>query len=144
MKNYPLLATTLLLLSIASSPIAQEAQSPVAIDEGVERVYLQVADDARVRTALQQIFQREPLAIEEQIRLTEIPAPPFLEARRATYYLQQMQARGLSDAYIDDEGNVIGLRKGSGNGPTLLIAPHLDTVFPEWVGTRVQLLTNPY
>ena len=110
----------------------------------MERVYTQVARDDRVRTALQQIFQREPLAIEEQIRLTEIPAPPFQEARRAAYYLQQMQTRGLIDAYIDDEGNVIGLRKGSGNGPTLLIAAHLDTVFPEGVDTRVKLINNRY
>ena len=135
LKNSLLLETVFLLLSFANVSVAQEAQSLVAIEEDVERVYLQVVGDDRVRTAVQQIFQREPLAIEEQIRLTEIPAPPFQEARRAAYYLQQMQARGLDDAYIDDEGNVIGLRKGSGNGPTLLIAAHLDTVFPEGVDT---------
>ena len=144
LKNSLLLETVFLLLSFANVSIAQEAQSLVAIEEDVERVYLQVVGDDRVRTAVQQIFQREPLAIEEQIRLTEIPAPPFQEARRAAYYLQQMQARGLDDAYIDDEGNVIGLRKGSGNGPTLLIAAHLDTVFPEGVDTRVKLINNRY
>ena len=132
LKNSLLLETVFLLLSFANVSIAQEAQSLVAIEEDVERVYLQVVGDDRVRTAVQQIFQREPLA------------PPFQEARRAAYYLQQMQARGLDDAYIDDEGNVIGLRKGSGNGPTLLIAAHLDTVFPEGVDTRVKLINNRY
>ena len=32
---------------------------------------------------------------------------------------------------IDAEGNVIGLRKGSGGGPKLVVSAHLDTVFPE-------------
>ena len=146
LKKYPLLAATLslLLLSISISPSAQEPQSLVTIDPGVAQVYRQITDDDRIRVALQQIFQREPLAIEEQIRLTEIPAPPFMEARRAAYYLRQMQDRGLDNAYIDDEGNVIGLRTGSGDSPTLLVAAHLDTVFPEGVDTHVKLINNRY
>ncbi|HCO10859.1 MAG TPA: peptidase M20, partial [Gammaproteobacteria bacterium] len=37
-----------------------------------------------------------------------------------------------------------GVRKGSGNGPLLLIAAHLDTVFPEGVDTTVQLRDGRY
>jgi acetylornithine deacetylase/succinyl-diaminopimelate desuccinylase-like protein len=45
---------------------------------------------------------------------------------------------GLTDARIDAEGNVIGVRKGSGNGPTLLISAHLDTVFPAGTDVKVK------
>ena len=36
---------------------------------------------------------------------------------------------------MDGEGNVMGLRKGTGGGPLLVVLAHLDTVFPE--GTNV-------
>lgn len=40
-----------------------------------------------------------------------------------------MTAIGLEDVHIDAVGNAIGRRPGDGNGPTLLIAAHTDTVF---------------
>ncbi len=46
---------------------------------------------------------------------------------------------GLKDASIDTEGNVIGLRKGSGGGrPKLVVSAHLDTVFPEGTDVTVK------
>jgi len=49
---------------------------------------------------------------------------------RAEYYLKRFQELGLKDASIDTEGNVIGLRKGSGGGrPKLVVSAHLDTIF---------------
>lgn len=138
--NKKTLSNSLKLALLFIFPIAASAQSPqnlVAIDSSTATIYQQVARDDRVVTALQQIFVREPQAIEEQIRLTEIPAPPFKEAERARYYLELMKANGLENAYIDAEGNAIGLREGNGSGPTLLIAAHLDTVFPEGVDTTV-------
>ena len=41
-----------------------------------------------------------------------------------------MRAIGLKDVRIDAIGNVIGVRKGSGKGPTVAIIAHLDTLFP--------------
>lgn len=90
------------------------------------------------------IEAREAEMIREQFRLTEIPAPPFKEEVRAAYYLTLMQDRGLEDAYIDSEGNAIGIRRGNGDGPTLLIAAHLDTVFPEGVDTSIELRGGRY
>ncbi|MCH7815061.1 MAG: M20/M25/M40 family metallo-hydrolase [Proteobacteria bacterium] len=119
--------------------MTQQHQSLVPIDKSIRQAFQLITDDERVQLALQQIEAREPEAIQEQIRLTEIPAPPFMEARRAAYYLERMREIGLSDASIDAEGNVTGVRKGTGNGPTLLIAAHLDTVFPEAVDTTVEL-----
>ena len=70
--------------------------------------------------------------------LTEIEAPPFKERKRAEAFLARLKALGLTDAYIDGEGNVLALRKGRGNGPTLLVSAHLDTVFPAGTDVRVR------
>jgi len=75
--------------------------------------------------------------VEDLIALTEIPAPPFMEGERAEAYLRMLQAHGLADVSMDAEGNVMGVRKGSGSGSVLAVLAHLDTVFPE--GTDVQV-----
>lgn len=71
------------------------------------------------------------------VKLTEIPSPPFGEKARGTAYLEMLRAAGLTDVEMDAEGNVMGLRRGTGpaGGPLVVIAAHLDTVFPE--GTPV-------
>lgn len=80
--------------------------------------------------------------IAEIIALTEIPAPPFKEAARAKAYLEMLRASGLADVEQDEEGNVMGLRKGTGpdrdNAPLIAIAAHLDTVFPEGTDVTVK------
>ena len=69
------------------------------------------------------------------VELTEIPAPPFEEQARAIRFAELLGAAGLSDVVIDDVGNVLGRRPGTGGGPTVALVAHLDTVFPE--GTDV-------
>lgn len=74
------------------------------------------------------------------ITLTEIPAPPFKETARAQAYLAMLKAHGLTDVEMDAEGNVMGVRPGArtkGQGPYVVLAAHLDTVFPE--GTEVKV-----
>jgi acetylornithine deacetylase/succinyl-diaminopimelate desuccinylase-like protein len=41
-----------------------------------------------------------------------------------------LRGAGVDSAWVDDVGNVIGLRRGSGSGEVLALAGHLDTVFP--------------
>ena len=76
--------------------------------------------------------------VQEIITLTEIPAPPFKEAARGKAYLEMLRASGLTDVEQDDEGNVMGLRKGTGGGPLIAVAAHLDTVFPEGTVVKVR------
>ena len=123
---------------------AQMGQTLVPIDPALREAFNAVRADPRVGEALEQLRLREAATIEEQIRITEIPAPPFLEDERAAYYREQLQARGLADAHIDSEGNAIGLRRGSGAGPTLLISAHLDTVFPPETDVSVQFRDGRY
>jgi tripeptide aminopeptidase len=76
--------------------------------------------------------------VKELIALTEIPAPPFKEERRAAAYLAMLQQHGLSDVERDQEGNVMGVRRGTGGGPMLAVLAHLDTVFPEGTDVKVR------
>jgi tripeptide aminopeptidase len=76
--------------------------------------------------------------VKELITLTEIPAPPFKEERRAAAYLAMLQQHGLSDVERDQEGNVMGVRRGTGGSPMLAVLAHLDTVFPEGTDVRVR------
>lgn len=67
----------------------------------------------------------------EQIRICEIPAPPFRERERALYFQRRFNELGLTEVHIDEEGNCLGLRRGRRETPLLVISAHLDTVFPE-------------
>jgi acetylornithine deacetylase/succinyl-diaminopimelate desuccinylase-like protein len=75
--------------------------------------------------------------VKDTIALTEIPAPPFKEQARAKAYAEMLRQRGLADVEIDEEGNVLALRKGAAAGPLVVVSAHLDTVFPE--GTDVKI-----
>lgn len=69
-------------------------------------------------------------ALDECIRIQQIPAPTFAEAERAAYVAQQLQMLGLEDIETDDLYNVTGVLKGANPGAGILIMAHTDTVFP--------------
>jgi len=95
------------------------------------------ANDPAVRRAMDGIKSWNSWILEQQVQLCEIPAPPFKETARGIEFRKRIAALGYPDARIDSIGNVIAERVGSGTGPTVMIAGHLDTVFPE--GTNVQV-----
>lgn len=130
-----ILLTTALLAT--TSAIAAQPELP-PIPPAVEESYAKLAARNEVTEALATIKNAGARMLDEQIRINEIPAPPFKEQARAEYYLKKMREAGLPDAYIDREGNVIGLRKGTGSGPKLVISAHLDTVFPEGTDVKVR------
>ena len=146
------MAVLLLSFGAVGTARAQIGQTLVPIDPDLRQAFDAVRADPRVVEALEQLRLREPATIEEQIRITEIPAPPFMEDERAAYYLEQLRARGLNDAWIDNEGNAIGRRPGIGNSdgnsagnlPLLLIGAHLDTVFPPEVDVSVSFRDGRY
>lgn len=96
----------------------------------------------QVRRALEFIKAYEPKTIEEQIRTCEIPAPSFKEQKRAEYYKQRFTELGLKNIRIDREGNVIGERPGANSATSLVLAAHLDTVFPEGTDVKVKRSGN--
>jgi acetylornithine deacetylase/succinyl-diaminopimelate desuccinylase-like protein len=49
-----------------------------------------------------------------------------------------LREAGLEDCEMDAEGNVMGLRRGLGNGQLIVVAAHLDTVFPPGTDLKVR------
>ncbi len=91
-----------------------------------------------VSTGLDFIESDHDRTVAEQIEITEIPSPPFNEDQRGDDYLTRLEQAGLSDVAKDDEGNVYGMIEGAGEGPTLFVSAHLDTVFPEGTDVTVE------
>lgn len=104
--------------------------------EGAATIGTRLMQDSAVKTALDRVKRDEGQLIDEQVRLCEIPAPPFQEAARGEALRQALVAAGLRNVRVDAVGNVIGDRPGLAARPHLVFAAHLDTVFPE--GTKVQ------
>lgn len=99
-----------------------------------------ITADAAIQRALTYIRENEPATLDEQVRLCEIPAPPFNEAARGQAFRKAIAAEGLKNVRIDAAGNVIGERPGLAPRPNVVLSAHLDTVFPE--GTAVQTTRN--
>ena len=118
------------LIVLTAGVVGHGQQAPVPIGERLLR-------DVRVVAALAAVEADEPRTTAEQIRLCEIPAPPFQEADRGRVYREAFEALGLLEVRVDAVGNVIGVRRGRGAGPRLVLAAHLDTVFPEGTDVRV-------
>ena len=128
-------AAALLMAFPLAKPACAQTASP---GSPVDSAYAAILTNAKVIKTLEDIKADDARTFAEQKHITEIPAPPYKEKIRAEYYLKRFHELGFKDASIDSEGNVIGLRKGSGGGrPKLVVSAHLDTVFPE--GTDVSL-----
>lgn len=89
-----------------------------------------IAAQPAVKQALAYIEKNEPVTQTNMLAINAIPAPTFAEAARASDYAARLKAAGLADVRIDDAGNVIGTWRGSGKGPVIVLAAHLDTVYP--------------
>lgn len=96
----------------------------------------QLAADPRVARALDWFARNSGWVTEEQARITEIPAPPFHEAQRAAHLRKLLSAAGLR-ARTDEVGNVIGERPGTKGNEVVMLAAHLDTVYPAGTDVRV-------
>jgi len=116
-----------LVALFAATPLAAQLPIPAA--------------DARVKAAVDGLKTDNAWTISNQISICEIAAPPFKEKTRGLEYRRRLQALGLTNVRIDTAGNVIAERKGTGTGPTVVLAGHLDTVFPE--GTDVKVKRTP-
>jgi acetylornithine deacetylase/succinyl-diaminopimelate desuccinylase-like protein len=122
------------LLPIALLTIAAVAMAAQESDTAVKRLL----DSPQFKKASTFIEADHERFVRELIALTEIPAPPFKEEKRAKAYLQMLRDLKLSDVEMDEEGSVMGVRKGTGGGPILAVLSHLDTVFPEGTDVKVK------
>ena len=134
----PVLLAALLGSGAALAEDIAVAPTPTQLRPAVEQACTQLLAAPSVRKVLDALQADHERSIADLRMLTEIEAPPFHEQRKAEAFLARLKALGLPDARIDAEGNVVGLRRGSGHGPTLLISAHLDTVFPAGTDVKVK------
>jgi tripeptide aminopeptidase len=122
-----LLCAILLVMPIRSSVLANRPRSFSSSS---------LADQPQVRTALDWFTKNLKWVDDEQVKLTEIPAPSFQEAKRAEAVRDILASEGLA-IHTDKIGNVIGELPGSDEREVVVLAAHLDTVFP--AGTEIKV-----
>ncbi len=103
-----------------------------------------LSDRPAVRAALQQVVEMESRLLDDLVELTEIPAPPFGEARRGERFAELLREAGLIEITTDAAGNVIGRRPGQSGKRVIAVTAHLDTVFPIETDVRVRVEGDRY
>ena len=99
------------------------------VSEQVRQKFDALVKDEKVQKALKFMDEDQDAVIDRQIELTLIPAPTYHEQKKAERMLEMFKEEGLSDCHIDEYGNCVGIRKGTGGGKTTLVEGHMDTVF---------------
>ncbi len=133
MTSGPRRLASLILIALLGAPSATAFAQQDAATLGAK-----LMNDVAVKAAVEMIRAAEPQTIENQVRLCEVEAPPFKEAKRAEIYARLFREAGLQNVRIDKEGNVLGDRPGLQPRPRLVFTAHHDTVFPEGTDVRVK------
>lgn len=103
-------------------------------------------NNATIQKALNWIKEEDDNTLKETLTMCQIPAPSFMEEAKGDYVFERMQKIGLTDVHKDEVGNVLGILKGTDrkNAPTVMLAAHLDTVFPEGTDLTVKEVDGKY
>ncbi len=127
------LARKLLLLALGLPCVPMAAAQLPPEDLGALR------DAPAVARALEAVERLDERGMRDLVQLTQIPAPPFMEEERARVYLEWLLEAGADEASMDEEGNVVAIRRGTGSGRRVALGAHLDTVFPEITDVTVTM-----
>ncbi|KKO00406.1 hypothetical protein LCGC14_0128240 [marine sediment metagenome] len=134
LKNRALLHLMVISLLMGNVLIGQES---LITDKKINKEVGKLLKDKSITSAFEFIDAIENETEKDLIQLTEIPAPPFMEAKRAEAFKNMFIEAGLESVSIDEVGNVIGIRKGTEGGKVVVLDAHLDTVFPEGTDVKV-------
>lgn len=84
------------------------------------------------------VQQCRDAVVERARQLIQIPSVTGKEGKIARFVFDELKSCGVDDTFIDEMGNVIGVLRGSGEGPNILLTGHLDVVpagdTAEWKG----------
>ncbi len=127
--------------AVSAILLCMPARSAIPFSSGRAAHFAQIAQNPQTRTALDWFKAHLAWINDEQARLTEIPAPPFAEGQRAEAVKVLLAAVGL-EVHLDKVGNVIGELRGMNEREVVLIAAHLDTVFPAGTDVKVRREKN--
>jgi tripeptide aminopeptidase len=100
-----------------------------------------LAARADVTAALGYIDHHFDAQVTEWIKLVEIPSLSTHEQKRAAYISAELVKLGLKPV-TDGIGNVMACRAGTGGGPAVLFAAHMDTVHPMDTNMTVKRLPD--
>ena len=132
----PLSVRTVKQLALCAILLVMPIRSPVLANRARSSISSSLADQPQVRTALDWLSNNLKWIDDAQVRLTEIPAPSFREEKRAEAVRDILATEGLT-IHTDKIGNVIGELPGSDEREVVVLAAHLDTVFP--AGTEIKV-----
>ena len=119
------ISSCLLGLLMAANNAAAQTDS-YTVSPAVAETYARLSALPAVQKGLEFLKSDHANTVAEQRQICEIPAPPFKEQVRAADFQKRLAALGLKDVQMDKEGNVFGLMPGTGSGPKLLVAAHID------------------
>ncbi len=105
-----------------------------------DQVIAGIAGRPEVKAAFAQIDGMLEDAAALTVSICEVPAPPFKEHERAGLVAGLMREAGLAEVHIDEAPNAIGVYPAAaGNkGGAVMLAAHIDTVFPEGTDCTVR------
>ena len=86
-----------------------------------------------IQAALEYLKEDDARTLKEHLELVAIPAPSNHEELRAKDMLRRFKELGLEDVHMDEVWNVLGTVKGTLGSPIVMLAGHLDAVFPATV-----------
>jgi tripeptide aminopeptidase len=115
---------TVALFGVSACIAFAQAHTQTTYPSSWDATLLRRAD---VRAALAHVEQGMPSHIDEWIKIAELPGKSRSEQQRGAYVRAVMEAEGLRVS-VDSIGNVTGVRAGTGGGPTVVFAAHLDIV----------------
>lgn len=110
----------------ASYPLGLTGQPP---DIGDELVAVREAlRSPRIQQAFEYLRQSRDEAVQEWLSLCNAYGPSGREIQRSRLLYKLFRIYGLEKVHIDDALNVIGVRPGAGDGPTVVLNAHHDNV----------------
>jgi tripeptide aminopeptidase len=108
-----------------------------AVRSAVSPSSFQLGENPQVKKATDWLVSNLNWINEQQVRLTEIPAPSFQEGERAAAVKTLLAGAGLQ-VQVDGTGDVIGELRGSNDKEIVALSAHLDTVFPPGTDVKVR------
>jgi hypothetical protein len=122
---------TVTAMSVGATTGSAMAQDEPPVVPNVEqelRVVRDVLSSTALESALGYVERAREETLQEFIGVCNAHGPSQDEMYRSRHLLKLLQIYGLQKVHIDDEKNVIGIRPGSGDGPTVVINAHHDNI----------------
>ncbi len=60
--------------------------------------------------------------------IVKIPSVTGSEGKLAEFLLKHLKKLGITESFIDEAGNLVGIIRGKGHGPNIMLNSHLDIV----------------